>query len=281
MFIDTLVATTFACFLIGTGGSRTSNTTLYLTSNFTDDVCRYFLPIATSDNHRVNKNYILSYYDEDDDLYRDFLSIEYRESGSLPNINNNVRIKCLEQSNVYFFDFFFSDGITTDYEYRVDSMVNDDFTFTLSVPFNSNALGWSLTFDCSLYSGTVFDTFNGSSYNEGYEVGKDEGYQSGYQIGKDEGYDSGYTEGHDSGYAEGEQSSTAYGNGYRNGYNNGLSHSSSDFGFMNLFTSIADTPILMMRSMFDFSIFGTSMLAVVLSLFTALVVIHLLKRVIK
>lgn len=124
---------------------------------------------------------------------------------------------------------------------------------------------YKVSFTCNWFNETIYNGVVNSSYDEGRATGYAEGYE----------------EGRATGFAEGEQSGTGYQNGYRDGYNNGLSQSTHDFGFMNLFTGIADTPILMMRSLFDFSIFGTSVLAVVLSLFTSLVVIHLLKRLIK
>lgn len=69
--------------------------------------------------------------------------------------------------------------------------------------------------------------------------------------------------------------------GYTLGYTAGQNSSTKDYGLTNLLFGIADTPILMMRSMFGFDIFGTPVLQVILSLFTFLIVLHIVKRFVK
>lgn len=69
--------------------------------------------------------------------------------------------------------------------------------------------------------------------------------------------------------------------GYQLGYTAGQNSSTKDYGLTNLLFGIADTPILMMRSMFGFDIFGTPVLQVILSLFTFLIVLHIVKRFVK
>lgn len=53
------------------------------------------------------------------------------------------------------------------------------------------------------------------TYDEGYEVGYEEGYDEGYAVGSEEGNSEGYNTGHDDGYDEG------YSKGYDEGYKEG------------------------------------------------------------
>lgn len=89
----------------------------------------------------------------------------------------------------------------------------------------------------------------------------------------DNGYNNGYIDGYNTGLDEG--TSTGYTNGYAEGLNN------SNYTFTQLFASIADTPILMFRRLFNFDLFGTSLITIFLSLFTALIVFGLIKRFFK
>lgn len=101
-------------------------------------------------------------------------------------------------------------------------------------------------------------------YSQGYQNGKNDGYQNGYLDGKTEWYDKGVQFGHDTGYQE----------GLEDGTNN-------NYGFPSLFYSIADTPVLMIQRLFNFDLFGMNVLTVVLSLFTAILLIHIAKKIIK
>lgn len=87
-------------------------------------------------------------------------------------------------------------------------------------------------------------------------------------------FDIGYAQGYNDGY------STGIDEGLSTGYNNGYTAAmgTHNFTFTNLFASIADTPILMFRRLFSFELFGVDLLGVFLSLFTALIVIGLVKR---
>lgn len=82
-------------------------------------------------------------------------------------------------------------------------------------------------------------------------------------------YDHGYTDGYNNGQNNG------YNQGYTAGFNAG---SSSNTRLLNLFSSIADTPVLMIRSMFSFELFGISMYTAVLSLITLLFILFIVKR---
>lgn len=70
---------------------------------------------------------------------------------------------------------------------------------------------------------------------------------------------------------------TGYTQGYDNGYNDGLTDG-NDYSFGALFGAIADTPVLIVRNLFDFDFFGVNLLTVVLSLFTGLILFYLLRK---
>lgn len=106
-----------------------------------------------------------------------------------------------------------------------------------------------------------------------------ENYAIGYSNGKTDGYNTGKTDGEEIGYENGFEDGEEI--GYQNGYNAGITATTSDYGFMNLFGAIADTPLMMIRRMFNFDIFGTSMIVVVLSLLTLLILFKVVKKVIK
>ena len=92
-------------------------------------------------------------------------------------------------------------------------------------------------------------------------------------VGYDEGYDIGFVEGEGSGYQ------TGYNVGYGEGYNVGQSSSNS---FRNLLATIIDTPILYLRKMFDYELFGISVfqaLATVISIIVALAVFRLVRGI--
>lgn len=93
------------------------------------------------------------------------------------------------------------------------------------------------------------------------------GYSYGYNDGRIDGREDGYNDGYDYGYDVG------YDNGYEEGMNNG-----ADYTFGSLFGAVADTPILIVRNLFNFDFFGVNMLTVVLSLFTALILFYLIRK---
>lgn len=89
--------------------------------------------------------------------------------------------------------------------------------------------------------------------------------QQAYNVGWQTGYNQGYTDGHTKGYAD--------------GYGTALSELSENHTFMSLFNSVADTPLRFIYGLFNFDIFGTSVLVVVMSLLTAIVVFAIVKKV--
>lgn len=65
--------------------------------------------------------------------------------------------------------------------------------------------------------------------------------------------------------------------GYKDGYSIGLS-TAQQGTFHGLFNSIADTPLRFLYGLFNFDLFGTSMLVIILSLLTGIVVFGLVKK---
>lgn len=73
--------------------------------------------------------------------------------------------------------------------------------------------------------------------------------------------------------------SNGYSNGYTNGYDVGLTDGMNNgVTFFSLFGAIADTPLLMLRSLFNFELFGANLLVVVLSLVTGLMVFYVVRK---
>lgn len=136
----------------------------------------------------------------------------------------------------------------------------------------------NFTLNDELVIDIYLSVFNANIYLDYFENGDatyESGYYNGYQQGYQEGYQNGNTDGTNSGYNNG------YDDGWLNGYNSGYDFAltTHDFSFSNLFYSIGDTPILMIRRLFGFELFGVSLISVFMSLFTALIVIHIIKKV--
>lgn len=132
---------------------------------------------------------------------------------------------------------------------------------------------WDSTHNYALFSRVYFYLLNDldSDLQDTYMDGYDQGYGTGYDTGYQDGYENGGSESYQDGYD----------NGYITGYNIGKSDgiSISQYSFGSLFASISDTPILMIRRLFGFELFGTSLITVFVSLFTALVILMILKTV--
>lgn len=145
--------------------------------------------------------------------------------------------------------------------------------------FNSSSATHNLT--CLSMNNMIYDQFNNDlwiseQYRSGYYSGLDlsniEKFSMSIRIYTDNNqldYDHGYTDGYNNGQ------NTGYNQGYTAGFNAG---SSSNSRLLNLFSSIADTPVLMIRSMFSFELFGISMYTAVLSLITLLFILFIVKR---
>lgn len=96
-------------------------------------------------------------------------------------------------------------------------------------------------------------------------------------------YDSGYQAGYEKGQEINQEeldrlTQTAYESGFYQGQIDGIAHA-NDYSFSTLFGAIADTPVLIIRNLFNFDFFGVNLLTVVLSLFTALILFYLLRKI--
>ena len=94
-----------------------------------------------------------------------------------------------------------------------------------------------------------------NGYNAGYEQGKNDGYQNGLSVGNQQGYQTGYAD--------------------------GLAFATQNSTFNSLFGAIADTPVIFLRSLFNFDLFGMNMFIIIMSLITGLIVIYIVKKCIK
>lgn len=118
-----------------------------------------------------------------------------------------------------------------------------------------------------------------TAHNEDFDSVYTNGYNTGYTYGNSDGYRTGYTEGVNSVdtqsyYLDGVN--TGYWNGYAVGYQEGATAPTYTFG--ELFGSIADTPVLIIRGLFDFDFFGINLMTVVLSMFTALIALYIVRK---
>ena len=118
---------------------------------------------------------------------------------------------------------------------------------------------------------------NSEYYDNGYADGYDNGYESGYDTGFDEGNYSGYNTGYTSG------STIGYNNGYSNGYNTGFGdgvNSAHNYTFGALFGAVADTPIMILRSLLNFDVFGVRAMSILMSMITGSIALFLIRRLI-
>lgn len=81
-------------------------------------------------------------------------------------------------------------------------------------------------------------------------------------------------------YGDDSSNALAYATGYQDGYANGLNDGkiASSGSFHGLFSAIADTPLRFLYGIFNFDLFGISMLVIVLSLLTGLIVFGIVKK---
>ena len=151
-------------------------------------------------------------------------------------------------------------SFNTPYEYRGDNLTIDDNTYYVFRNYRYSPL---ITTSYSSLDDIYYDNINDYlfysrvhvSYNTTSSYG--DGYNDGYNVGYGEGHSTGYTSGYNTGYTAGQQS-TSRGR--------------------NLFLSIADTPMLMLRSLFNFDFFVVNFFIIVIGLLTMLFVIYLVKK---
>ena len=144
-----------------------------------------------------------------------------------------------------------------------DNSLIYDFEFDTSTLNHDFSMDLTFYFVYTSAEDPVVTGDYGDGYADGYNQGYDDGYTQGTFVSFQDSYDNGYNDGYRTGYAVGK--------------NDGINI--SGYNFTSLFASISDTPILMIRRLFGFEIFGTSVMAIFMSLFTALVVIKVIKRI--
>lgn len=227
----------------------------HVSTNWTvDSGMPYYLTINTSSGSiplkfewQITQNSAQSYWYE--------LYISY-------NSNDTYR------SNLYLNNFYAIDD-ADGYSHRLPNIyftgesdvMNSREGATLGFNYQYSSELFSYEFDLMIFPSSLIvpsDTYQ-AGYDEGYEWGKADGLEEGRSEESQAEYDRGYDDGRDRGYQEGISDAHSY-------------------NFPSLFASIADTPILIVRSMFDFDFFGVNMLSVVLSLFTAFILFYLLRK---
>lgn len=166
-------------------------------------------------------------------------------------------------TGLIIFNFMYMDsGIDKNeiyFYYNYQSSSSDDILYLYD--FTNSVFKYRKIVALSIY----VDEFNGSrlaqswspGYNEGYLSGKNDGYINGIDTGKQQGFSEGYNKG----YEEGKQSSQA------------------DYGFGNLFFSIANAPVQLIKSFIpdSINIFGYNLQDLLFSFFGLFLIIFAIK----
>lgn len=217
-------------------------------------------------------NVLLSYFDSNTGSRTSLLTM------TVSTDNNNqittFYITAYETFNYYGFFTIYEPGTDINnapFTSYVKFYDNQSLEYSFNIPYSDINpdlyYDYSYTFQLNYLDTEQFDILSNSSTDTAYHNGYTDGYSSGYTAGESTGYQNGVTTGERT--------------GYQNGYRAGIASVTSDFGFLNLFGAIADTPVMLFRNLFNFDLFGTSMLVVVLSLFTALVLMKIVKKIFK
>lgn len=148
---------------------------------------------------------------------------------------------------------------------------NGGYLYTQRVNFSADTTHNSLD-DISFSFYSCISPRTGATYDDGYN----DGYNDGYSIGWSDGYSIGNRDGIDTGYQDGV--TAGYQQGYNQGYSDGLNISTNS-NFLNLFGLIADTPVMMLRSLFNFDLFGIHVFTAIMSLLTGIFLIFIIKKV--
>lgn len=98
-----------------------------------------------------------------------------------------------------------------------------------------------------------------------YAIAYDRGYGRGLYDGRSQVEPSWYEQGYNDGYSA----------GYDVGYN---ASQPLSMNFLSLIGAIADTPVLLIRNLYSFDLFGTSALTIFMTLLTAVIVIHFIRK---
>lgn len=155
-------------------------------------------------------------------------------------------------------------------EYSFSQVSNLELWYDARLDYSCSATGGTITTTNNryqiLFSGyftDVYTLYASSFHMEWLLPSIDDGntiYQDAYKTGYREGWNAGNDK------------------GFNDGYQSGL-NISQNASFMSLFNSIADTPLRFLYGLFNFDLFGVSMLVIILSLLTFLVVFAIVKKV--
>lgn len=105
-----------------------------------------------------------------------------------------------------------------------------------------------------------------NAYNNGYF----RGFNDGYNDGRTEGIEIGYQNAYDQYYT------SRYQQGYNDGYTAGST--GNQYTFARLFGAIADTPIMIIRNLLGFDVFGVSAMTILMSMITGCIAIFLIRK---
>lgn len=156
----------------------------------------------------------------------------------------------------------------------------DCYRSLLGVYSKSYEEGYNVGYNVGYSAGVADASSSSSSYQDGYNAGYNagistnsgytEGYNTGYSVGYRVGYNEGSSEGYDSGYTEGNRE------GYNTGYAEGV-EDSNQYTFLGLVGAVIDAPIQAFTNLFNFELFGTNIKNLLLALFTASVIVVVVK----
>ena len=232
--------------------------------------------------------------------------------------NYQSQVYLYDTSNFYFADALYTERIRLDNRADYNIFFTKDYTYTQPCLINTIAWGTFNSFDKDYYlypfivssslAGNIpnYSPFTSSyslvfgfeypqnyTYNQGYLDGQNDangdyytnGYADGYDIGYESGYDTGFDEGNNAGYYTGYTSGSTigYNNGYSNGYNTGFGdgvNSAHNYTFGALFGAVADTPIMILRSLLNFDVFGVRAMSILMSMITGSIALFLIRRLI-
>lgn len=132
---------------------------------------------------------------------------------------------------------------------------------------------YQMNYQSFYYSGIVPSTYHFDfSFNFHYYL---DYYQSSwiYYDGFEDGSYTGWDVGYEDGIADGREL------GYHDGYEDGMTASGGlSINFLGLLGAIADTPVLVIRNLYSFDLFGVSALTIFMSILTAIIVIHFIRK---
>ena len=225
----------------------------------TDNECLFAFNVATLSSSKMV--YITPYWNylKINDFYNDTILFRFKEAINYnPFVDsfvllNGVRVSNFDGNDTFGFTDHFRSVLPLNNSYKY---VGGNFTLVYQLTNYDD----QPTFHFAIGSYMLDDPNYFYSYQEGYYDGRADGYIEGQTYGESIGYQSGYT------------------TGYNTGLSDGLNMAQTS-NFNSLFNAIADTPVVFMRSLFGFELFGMNVFAIIMSLITGLIVIYVIKKV--